>query len=331
MPLIRLARVSKRGKLLLPEIVLAKGPALEGAPGAGDLASLYGSDWVGIIDKDSSALRTFRLYMGSWVEQAPLNGFVFSSTARHLTLAFDQNARQMIAWEEGGAVYLRRWQGSAYATLGPFAGADPLLVPDVLAHGNVPTSDLLLYHLSADRLSLSVRVQSANFGVANPQATFTAARFLDQAFIAAKRIKLLAGDDAAVLDGTMLESLPYPIFVTDSFFPNAVPRDGQYVPSVVRVVLPAELPVLPAAVPRDGSYASAVMTLALPAELPVLPSAVPQNGVYVSAVLNVIALEKPILPNAIPQNGQYAFASIQHSRVDGVTASAVPQNGAYFI
>jgi len=141
-----------------PEVVLAPGPLSIGDTGNGAYATLYGYAYVGVLF--GSTFRLFRVLDASGqpyslANSSPSGGSLSIASeiqvpdgARHVALAFDQAAREVIAYEADGQVYVRQWDpfSQQYVLRGPFAGHDPVLTVDALMAG-VEDSDVLLFYL----------------------------------------------------------------------------------------------------------------------------------------------------------------------------------------
>jgi hypothetical protein len=173
------------------------GPQQLATTGDGSFSTLFGAAWMAQVCPDGS----WRLYQRT--APASLTGRVWDVTppavpvdARHPTLAFDQAARPSLAWEQLDGIHLRVFDAPAgvYQFIGPIAGHDPALLmdaevanpadypdaeraafdagipvllewlPEPAWRTNViPDSDLVLFHLSADRERVIARAQRELF------------------------------------------------------------------------------------------------------------------------------------------------------------------------
>lgn len=233
----RTVLTTHRGKSYLPEIALCLGPQIMGQPGSGTYADLYGRVWASTIEPDG-LIHLWQATASDWQEvpipQPPHD----PRTMRHHSLAFDQSARHVLAYEIAGQIYIRQWDPAAnqYVMRGPWAGADPCLLWDfgidvslfpasAQPQGN---SDVVLFHLSADRLSVGYRLQRELYNVFHTLATFSTPQYLDQAFdTGTHRYQLALGDDAGGRQYLLSDS--YPWAYADPVRLSAVPLSvGRY-------------------------------------------------------------------------------------------------------
>lgn len=198
------ARTSKRGSHWFPELALCKGPSAEGQTGAGTYFELFGYNWALSLD-DANQLHLSQEQGGTWVEVTPLVPLpVLSGTARHITMAFDQAARPIIAWEDAGQIYLRQWDvgTSSYLTRGPWPGRDPVLwwdypldrvmFPASIQAGN--NSDVLLFHIAGSQVGY--RLQRESFATWHPLTALPPGYYLDQVVMTGSGYGLALGNDA---------------------------------------------------------------------------------------------------------------------------------------
>jgi len=192
--------------------------------GDGSFLTLYGANWLAEICDDG----TWRLYQRTgdetlsvvpWDVEPP----TVSMSARHPSLAFDQAAKPAIAWEDDSGIWLREFDEAAgvYDFIGPFAGVDPVLLCDATVNYHVGGSDVVLFYLSEDRLTLNYRIQSENFATEHAHHTFADAVVLDVQDIGGYRFQLRYSDSAGAVIGTpgdgftALLSDVYPIYVSE--------------------------------------------------------------------------------------------------------------------
>jgi len=188
-------RVSKRGDYWFPELALAQGP-VEIAVTGSDYASLFGHVWaVALEEAGEVALYQYDAAATTWNKKSTITDVPTPvNKMRHISLAFDQAARPIIAYEhvDTQQIYIRQWDAtaSAFVYRGPFDGVDPVLVNDAVAHYQVNDSDILCYHLTKDRLTLVVRVQREQYSTAYTQETLAEAVYLDQVAALPLRLEL---------------------------------------------------------------------------------------------------------------------------------------------
>lgn len=182
--------------LYAPCLAQTQGPMTLADTGDGTYDTLFGSDWLFEIC-DSGDWKLYQratdqtLTLTAWDVEPPTVGI----TARHPSAAFDQAARPALCWEEADGIHLRQYDEvtSVYAFTGPYAGVDPVLWNDSTANGHVPGSDLILFYLSADRLTIKYRIQNENFGTEHDLETYSEAMVLDGIELLALRYQLKYG------------------------------------------------------------------------------------------------------------------------------------------
>lgn len=210
--------------LWAPCLAWSPGPQILATTGDGSFTTLYGSNWLAQVCQDGS----WRLYQRTsdealtvvaWDVEPP----TVSISARHPSLAFDQAAKPAIAWEDESGIWLREFNevSGAYGFVGPFAGVDPVLICDATVNYHVAGSDVVLFYLSEDRLTLNYRIQSENFGTEHAHHTFPSAAVLDAQDIGGYRFQLRYSDSEGAVIGpvgdgfTALLSDVYPIYVSE--------------------------------------------------------------------------------------------------------------------
>jgi len=168
--------------------------------------------------------------------------------ARRIALAFDQSARVIVLYEDGTGVHVTRWDPGAetYLQNVDFAGVDPCLFMDatIADPAGWPTtadgwsvteaaawgltvrfewlpepvyvednaigySDVLLFYLSTDRLTLYARVQSGIYATPIQLATFSEPVILDQVLVSDNGYQALLSDANGDALADVLQSDPY--------------------------------------------------------------------------------------------------------------------------
>ncbi len=222
-------QVYRRGNTYAPELRLAPGPRSMGDTGDGSYATLYGYAWAGLLDRVERRFRLFQAQVpgeGPWplhdsrgaevavwveVEVPPLPHPV--EEVAHMALAFDQAARYVVAYEREGEVWVRQWDplSQSFVQRGPFPGVDPVLIQDATVGYYPPDSDVLLFHLTPDRLNLVMRVQREDYATARSVWTFERPVVLDQVVELPYQIELLGSfTDALDTTGFVVHSGLYP-------------------------------------------------------------------------------------------------------------------------
>lgn len=197
------------------EIRLTPGPIAVGETGDGTYRTLFSKAYVAFLDRGQSKLRLFA-QNGNWTE---VDQSLFPQPPhpvgeiRHIAVAFDQAARLAMAYERAGEVFVYQWNPftQEYVVRGPFPGADPVLINDATVGRYVPDSDVLLFHLTPDRLNLVMRVQRENYATARSVWTFERPVVLDQVVELPYRIELLGSfTNALEATGFVVHSELYP-------------------------------------------------------------------------------------------------------------------------
>lgn len=204
--------VTRRGNSWLPEVSLAPGPADEALAGGGSYQELYSHQWALILFVDGS-LRLYRATGTEWQERPLLPIPHDTREIRHIALAWDQQARPVLAYEHGGQVFVRQWDASAqvFVMRGPWPGVDPALIMDATVNKWMADSDVHLYHLNPERTTLFVRVQRELYATAHAVHTSSIPMILDQAVPASFQVQVLGATEAAEDDtGVIRTSNLYP-------------------------------------------------------------------------------------------------------------------------
>jgi hypothetical protein len=232
---------------------VVQGPRAIGDTGDGEYPTLYGYAWMVAITDDEE-LRLFRAQQAGqpwpitgdpnaadWVETGSteftdLPHPVYAMS--HIALAFDQAARPILAYERANEVWVRQWNPitNQYVARGPFPGVDPTLLCDATVFYYIPDSDILLFYLSANRLTLNHRVQREQFATERTINTFPNPVILDQALSTPYQVGLVGVTDAVKdTTGFAIFSNTYPVYLKDAMPPAAftAPTTGAYIPVVV--------------------------------------------------------------------------------------------------
>ena len=304
------------------EIRAAAGPIAIGETGDGAYATLFSVPYVGYLDKNQNKLVLLKYDGSSW---APVDDSLFPQPPhpveeiRHIAVAFDQAARLVMAYERAGEVFVYQWDPLAkeYVVRGPFPGVDPVLINDATVGYYPPDSDVLLFHLTPDRLNLVMRVQREMYATAHAVHTFDQPVVLDQAVALPYQIELL-GSLVSALNATgyaMLSEI-YPVRAEDALGSASLsaPTTGDYIPIVVIVDLGMEgLGQATLTAPATGDYIPIVVIVDLGTEgIGSATLSAPATGSYVH-VLVVRNLGTENLGSATlsaPTTGTYALVVV---------------------
>ena len=222
-------RSSERGRYLLPELRLAAGPLEIATPAGGTFEELYGRAWALEVPR-TGPLRFFRLVSGAWEQvTAALPALDPPEDARRFSIAFDQNARVIVAWQEGETVKATRWDtgAGAYVQNVEFHGINPVLLMDALLNRHIADSDIILFHQKpADLARVYVRTQRESYDDETHLFTAPWPILLDYAQPLYLRYQLLGADADGDPVPAALRSELYPLYVTPSALEAAGTFDG---------------------------------------------------------------------------------------------------------
>ena len=207
--------VRRRGQFFYADMALCLGPPSIGDKGAATLRDLFGTPWTLQLEgKSSLGLRvlTYSRWNGSvWVQSGVFEG---PANAEHVTLAFDQSARPVAAYEATRELAVRYWDEAQQTfKLRTFGGYDPVLINDALAHYRLEDSDVVLFYLSSDRRRVLARIQRERYDTEHEVATLSEPAYLDQVVPLAYQLGLLLSREA---DTVALLSELYPVRAADA-------------------------------------------------------------------------------------------------------------------
>jgi hypothetical protein len=248
------------------ELALALGPQAIGVTGDNSYETLYGREYLLVWDLEDDLVKLYRETAtdGAWERITaglpPLFDTPLPATERHVTFAFDQSARVIVAYQNGDEVFVTRWDATVNAYVqGPnFAGVDPCLLmdatvvdprgypsaadgwsvqeayyggiqvlfrwtPDGAYRTNVVTdSDVVLFFLTPDRTGVRARVQRQLFGTANSLFDYAQPIVMDRAVALSGAYQLLVSDAAGDKRADMLISNAY----VDDYIINPIVDDA---------------------------------------------------------------------------------------------------------
>lgn len=319
------------------ELFLAPGPVSIGATGDNSYAALYGRSWLLVWDRDDALLHLFQEQPGGvWLEVVADLPPVFASPApvgsRRWSLAFDQSARVILAYEgSDGVVRVTRWDAgeNQYVQNVSFAAHDPCVVIDAWWSGDIPDSDVLIFYLSADRERVMARVQRELYAVEHLIWDFEAAVILDRVIAAPLRYQALVSDAMGAPLPLQLLSDPYPYLVREAMAAAATgPSVGEYRLMVLEREL-AEALTVAATGPSAGAYLDPILTHLLAESLGVEATG-PSAGAYLDVILRHNLAEALEVEAAGPSAGAYALVVLTTERQEALTVAASgPTGGTY--
>jgi len=318
------AKLYQRGNYYGVEIDLAPGPQELGVTGAGDWPTLFSRDWLVALCQDMT-LDLYQVQNGS-IELTPWDVQpVFGSTAEHFSLAFDQSARPVIAWQESDGVHVRQFDEllGHYVFSGPYDGTDPTLLDDASVMYDVSVSDVILFYLSTDRLHLNYRIQSENYATEHSFYDFAQAVVVDAVdpLVYRYQVKyaLASGDpDQSSSVDQALRSLLYPVEVEDDLRVKTGPlREGDYALVVAAHTTPPMAATALVGILTDGEYAMPILTASGAAGADATVGALP-SGVLTVVVLTGSGSDAAAASIAAIPSADYILTIFTQSLSEGV-------------
>lgn len=320
------------------ELFLAPGPEVIGQTGDNSYGAMFGRNWLLVWDRDTGFLHAFQETSGEWLEVTEELPPVFDSPApegsRRWSLAFDQAARVILAYEDAeGVVRVTRWDASLneYVQNVTFAGVDPCVVMDASWRYLVPDSDVLLFYLSADRTRVLCRVQRDVYAVEHEIWDYGQPVILDRVIATPLRYQVLVSDATGTPLTEMLLSALYPYPAFDHMVATAAgPSAGEYELVVLTYDLDEGIAVT-ATGPSGGAYADPVINYELTGDALEAQATGPSGGAYAEAIINYQLAEELDAVAEGPTGGDYVLAVIETSLSgEGINATATgPTGGSY--
>lgn len=348
-----------RNTLYFAELVAALGPQQIAQTGDNSYPVLFGAVYVLELRRDDNRLHLYRRTGTGWLDvtsSLPSGLQVdMSEDVRRITLAFDQSARPIVAYEENEIVKVTRWDTtqSQYSQNVTFTGtnpalmmdatlADPLLFPESaqavinagisllfewLPDGQwrtnaLPDSDIVLFYQTPDRQGVRARVQRQGYGVVNVIHDYAEPVIFDDVVALFGAYQLLVSDD----QGAPLEHM----LISDGYIGGLIPNPRP----ITEVGAPYE--VLPAQhrqtlLPLDTDFTAAnTLYEALPARYTsnlVLRAPPPIEADVVYSML-VALYEAQLVAYAPPPTQADAPYSLLESRYRRTTLSHAADDNA---
>jgi len=330
------ARDGSGHDLYFYELFLAEGPAIIGDTGAGDLATLFGANWITLIDRDGATLRAFKEGpLGTWTEVTaglPTSfGSALPSTARRLSHAFDQAARIIVAWEDGGTITATRWDqvGGAYVSDVAFAGVNPCLLMQATVDAVVGGSDIWLFYQRDDAPGeVFYRLQRDSYGVEYSLFSDASIAILDRAVALPYRFELWVSDQY----GTPLQALIsdyYPVPASDTFMDQLSPRWANYIQEALAHAQTEPAHIALGVRPVDGRLTSDTFFEAPPGESLTMALA-PTGAESVSDLKAYVAANESVVYDLAPVIASYVAPIIRYAApADGLLLALTPEGAEY--
>lgn len=328
------------------ELFLVLGPAEIGDPRENRLEDLIGRVYA-LVVTTSGVLELYQRAedAATWTEVTaglpPIFGETQPETRRRFSIAFDQSARAIVAYEEDSTVYLTRWDSAegAYIQNVTVPGVDPVVVFDATWAYDVTVSDVLLFYLSTDRERVLCRVQRDVYATAYEMHDYGTPVVLDRVLRLPLRYQVLASDAAGdpletggAKVGLLSEIYPYPAGA--SMEASATPATAGVYTLVVLVETPESVGVEASAVPATGgSYDEPIITNT-PESEGITASALPADGGdYVEALITRTPDPEAIgvTITGVSDGGSYDLVVlVEEQQPEGIDVSATgPTGGSY--
>lgn len=314
------------------ELFLAPGPQAIGATGDNSYEALHGRSWLLVWDRDDGYLHLFQEQPGgAWLEVVADLPPVFASPApvgsRRWSLAFDQSARVILAYEdELGVVRVTRWDAGAgqYVQNVSFSGADPCLAMDASWSFAVPGSDVLLFYLSSDRARVMCRVQRDVYGTEYELHDFGAPVILDRVIALPYKYQVLVSDSTGAPLPEMLISALYPVAVPVGAHLSAEFTEGVYRQVAYPYAAPVSVQLTPEFV--GGALMEPVVTYAPSVGVTLTPEFV--EGAYFAPIVKYQpSLGVQLSPTFA--SGELAELGVPYAPTIGVELTPAFIGGAY--
>lgn len=320
------------------ELFLFPGPQEIAETGDNSYGTLFGSDWLLLIEAGTRVLMAFQRVNGAWVDRTgdprmpPIVGTVLPEDVRRLSGAADQAARLVVAFEDGaGLVRVTRWDPgeNSYVQNVTFSGRDPCVAMDASWAYRVPDSDVLLFYLSPDRTRVLCRVQRDVYGTEYELWDYGAPVILDRVIALPYKYQVLVSDaTGSPLPDALISEL-YPVTVGGRLsLTAATATGGSYDLRVARHVVGASVGVLGAG-PQGGGYFEPLLETNLAGSLAAFGVG-PHSGVYAEALLKTSNSDALSIVVPGPHSGVFTPVVLATDYSSGVDISgAGPSGGTY--
>lgn len=323
-----------------PEYFLARGPRAVGDTGSGSARDYVTTAWALSVATGSRLVSLWRQQNDAWehVETPghPIIGQVAPAGSRRFSLAFDQAAQPTVAYEQLSDVHVTRYDSvsGGYVQNVSVPGVDPILVLDAAWHGSIGGSDLLLFHLSADRTQVIARVQSEIWATPHTLHNYGVPVILDRVVPLPFRYQLLLSDATGEPQALQLLSDFYPVPAEDNLgvvgyppasgsYVNVVMRAGDYADSISAAGLP----------PSGGAYAEAIELLEFGPDAVSATGLPPSGGAYAPAMEYVEPDADAVTATGLPPTGgEIVNVTIRlpNEHLDELEVTAFPPSGGAY-
>lgn len=327
--------------LYAPCFAWAPGPQTLASTGDGSYPTLFGSNWLVEICRAGDWI-LYQRTASDTITDTPWDVAPPTATARARkpSLAFDQSARPAIAWEDDDGIHLRQFDEIAgvYAFTGPYVGVDPVLINDATVNYHIPGSDVILFYLSTDRLTLNYRIQSENFDTEHAVHTFAAESIIDLSDNGGFRFQVRYSDGQGSIPGAQSDFVSllsdiYPIYVGDAGAADVgALTDGAFAyVGILRTPAP-EPGAASVGSLGDGVYTDVIILRTPNAEPATINVGALQDGVYLDVIILRIPNAEPAVGSlASLRDGTYVLAVIDRTPAAEPTVAGVGSltDGAY--
>lgn len=226
-PLEFKAKLYSAGPWNCVEDVRCIGPLTLASVGDGSYQALFGALWRLTWDRKRGLI--LQQKQGAhFVEVAPDAPLPeLPKQARKVGLAFDQAARPVVSYQIDESIYIRQWNplnaAYEYQTL---TGTDPVILMDVAVHRRSEDSDVMVWFLSLDRLSLFSALQRDSYQSPIQRAVLSGPAWLDQVVALPYVVQVGLHDHQGT--EVLLLSPPYTVHVADTLTAQANVAGGEW-------------------------------------------------------------------------------------------------------
>jgi hypothetical protein len=324
------ARIAKRfAGGSIPLVSLSPGGVAESDTSQG----LESYAWACWVDARDGRLRLDRVGDRAINPDAPYVSFlelVSGVGFSHLSLAFDQNMRRVVAWTQAHTVTVSRVAATLVEERQSWAGEDCILFWDglLLDAAGGDSTEVIAFYLSADRLSVRFRLQSDNFGVEYTYGTLSEPCSLDAIARTGHNLGLYLSPKGKKPVVSIISD-PYPVRVKeDTFGIGAAVQSGELFEVIVLRDPVLETINMSTAL-QIGVYFNTVLTPDSVLE-PFTFGSTFFSGVYLNTIISSDLVSEPFTFGTALQSGVYVDIVVQRDLVsEPFTFGTALQGGSY--
>lgn len=322
------------------ELFLAPGPERIGETGDNSYQTMFGHNWLVLIERETRILRAYQERGGVWTEVVedlpPVFGTALPEGVRRLSCAFDQSARMVVAYELGdGRVTGTRWDNTAVAYIQniDFPGVNPCLLMEAAVTYQVGGSDVWIFYQRGDAPgSVFWRKQSEVYDIEHLLFADPSIGILDRAQHLAYRYQLLVSDTSGE-PLLALRSELSPIAGESGVASAAsAPLGGTSTRIVFVYDVGEDSMAAQVSSPLGGSYEESVITVALPREGATAAASGPLAGVSTYVIIDTDGGQEALASGASgPLSGDYVQVIFSFDFGTDLlqSAASAPLGGSY--